>query len=261
MQGCLGHLKSQLLKEGVSLSVHTAFDGGKFKDALGQSVQHVVSNVIGGVSSNIVGGLYHDDHIDTITHKLSHAIIGATEGMILGDVKAGALGAVIAESLAETIKPLFDTLEGAADTAKVITAGILGTFVFDVETAIATATVAVENNFRSIIFNSDIFDDWTAEDIQAMSTDEALAYLKEHRELMHRDDKVGVDWFLDNPEEVAFLFLPCGQIVKVGRALLATKAMTKVGNWQCRSWGVPRLRLWWRMLRLLKKCSAKNNLG
>jgi hypothetical protein len=147
MQGCLGHLKSQLLKEGVSLSVHTAFDGGKFKDALGQSVRHVVSNVIGGVSSNVVGGLYHDEHIDTITHKLSHAIIGATEGAILGDIKAGALGAVIAESLAETIKPLFDTLEGAADTAKVITAGILGTFGFDVETAIATATVAVENNF------------------------------------------------------------------------------------------------------------------
>jgi hypothetical protein len=106
--------------------------------------------------ANQVGGLYEDGKLDYISHKLSHALIGGVEGAILGDMKAGAAAAVIAETLAEALTPKdlllcdnpLQTLQNIADISKVMTASILLALgEKDMEVVIATATNAVENNF------------------------------------------------------------------------------------------------------------------
>ncbi len=172
LSGITAHLKHQAIGGMVRGGVDV-MGGQDPTQALRNQVRSVVAGVIGAVSCNTIGHAYGSEAIDGLSHKLLHGIVGGIEGAILDGrdgITAGALGAIVSESLVEVIVPnltelsmeayeegdttqqrkqlLEDKLKGYTDRATLITAATLcGLGVEKVDTAITTATTAVENNF------------------------------------------------------------------------------------------------------------------
>ncbi len=60
-----------------------------------------LANSVGQESTEYIGGHYHNDMIDPLTHIGAHGIIGCRTGYVLSkDCGAGALGAVVSETSA-----------------------------------------------------------------------------------------------------------------------------------------------------------------
>jgi len=108
-------------------------------------------STLGGLAANQIGAAYRGGEIDPITHKLLHGVSGAVQGVILSSdplsgAAAGATGAIVAETTAMNL-PSSLAPRTRANIGR-IAAGVT-TLVTnqDVNTAITTATTAVENNW------------------------------------------------------------------------------------------------------------------
>ena len=124
-----------------------------------------VASILGAKLANEIGDLNACGKIDFMTHKVLHALKGAAGGLIVGGkdgMKAGALGAFVAEFVAEAITPTngidhkHDTYSKkrvhiTKEVSKVV-AGLVAVAVgmdpADVSIAILEATTSVDNNFE-----------------------------------------------------------------------------------------------------------------
>ena len=124
-----------------------------------------VASILGAKLANEIGDLNACGKIDFMTHKVLHALKGAAGGLIVGGkdgMKAGALGAFVAEFVAEAITPTngidhkHDTYSKkrvhiTKEVSKVV-AGLVavaaGMDAADVSIAILEATTSVDNNFE-----------------------------------------------------------------------------------------------------------------
>jgi hypothetical protein len=186
-KGAVAHLQRQAVVQGVGAVVGMA-TGERPEDALRGAAVGAVAGVAGGVGAGALGDAYKTGVLDVVTHKLAHAGLGAIGGAIISGergVAAGAMGAFVAETFADVFSPekpmeRVKAIEAAKgrkltaqeftayyqqeleaygkdvsrvqDWAKVTAATTALLAGRDVTTAVATATVAVENNFAILAY-------------------------------------------------------------------------------------------------------------
>jgi hypothetical protein len=128
-----------------------------------------IASTLGSKLANVIGDFNYAGEIDFFTHKALHALKGAAEGRIVGGKKgmeAGALGAFLAETVAEAITPTNgigkmkvkdqpdyseDRLLLTKNVAKVV-AGLVaaasGMDATQVSIVILSATTSLDSNFE-----------------------------------------------------------------------------------------------------------------
>ncbi len=128
-----------------------------------------IASTLGSKLANVIGDLNACGEIDFFTHKALHALKGAAEGRIIGGKKgmeAGALGAFIAETVAEAITPTHgidkmkakdqpdyseDRLLLTKNVSKVVAALVAAAAGMDptqVSIAVLSATTSLDCNFE-----------------------------------------------------------------------------------------------------------------
>lgn len=94
--------KSALVRGGLNVGLGRE----SFDEALKNAGTNFIFDVVGRVGANKIGSLYKGGKgsINWLEHKVLHAGAGAVLGGLKGDVTAGALGAMVAEIVAEAVK-------------------------------------------------------------------------------------------------------------------------------------------------------------
>jgi hypothetical protein len=89
----------------VSSGVNLAFNNNSLEETLRKGGINFVTDIVGVMGANYLGELYQNGKgsIDFATHKILHGVLGAGLGTLKGDPLAGALGAMVAETVADLI--------------------------------------------------------------------------------------------------------------------------------------------------------------
>ncbi len=92
----------EMTKAAVNLHVDYALHGGSYKDKFQEyGINGLVASVSGYLCYKLGQG-YQKGQIDAVSHKITHGVLGALSSLAQGEnVAAGALGAMVAESVAE----------------------------------------------------------------------------------------------------------------------------------------------------------------
>lgn len=159
------------------------------KDVMNQNLKNSLASTIGIAGSSEIGNAYGKRLIDPISHKGLHGLLGFVEGFIMGgDAKSalsGAVGSIVAETIADLLSPKILSLEDilsreheldrpltndefaicwaehcknymqnsqyAANTAKLL-ASVTALLTYqDVETAQFTSGIAIDNNYDRLV--------------------------------------------------------------------------------------------------------------
>ena len=97
-------------------AISFAINGGSGEDALKAAGLLAASNAVQASAANELGAL-RQEGLDSVPHKMGHALAGAAAGAILDPknpgkgAAAGALGAVIGETVAEAVRKLRESIE------------------------------------------------------------------------------------------------------------------------------------------------------
>lgn len=146
------NIQRTAVQTAVSTSLALASGEKKMAQIIQQGIQGAVASVVQSFAAQHIGAAYKAGEIDTITHKLSHAIAGGFAGALFADdpgqgALAGATGAVIAELVAEGLSEALTT-QTSADLGRFAAGATALLAQQDVNTAIFAATTAVENNSK-----------------------------------------------------------------------------------------------------------------
>ena len=76
-------------------------NGENPSDLLRDSWKHIAVDTAGGFLAGKIGDWYGNGDLNFITHKLAHTALGAGIGLIQGDIVSGAMGALLAETIAD----------------------------------------------------------------------------------------------------------------------------------------------------------------
>jgi hypothetical protein len=99
------HLQYNIAHAGVDAVLHTVIDGKESEATLLSGLAGAVVDSVGAVAAEGIGDLRATGAIDPITHKVLHAGIGMATGALSGDPLSGAIGASVAEFVAEQFTP------------------------------------------------------------------------------------------------------------------------------------------------------------
>jgi hypothetical protein len=145
------HAQHNLARGGIDVALNTSIQGEKLSDALKTGLVTAAVRTGAATLSNTIGAEQKEGKLDPVTHKLEHLIVGGVSGLVLNkDFVSGAIGSVVAETVAELVTPEGSTRDQKETSAKIgkfasaTTAFMTGK---DINTAYATGTTAVENNF------------------------------------------------------------------------------------------------------------------
>jgi hypothetical protein len=106
--------------------------------------------------ASFIGQNYRDGNMDFLENKLVHAVNGGFHGLIQSaidkkpigtGIMAGAIGAVVGETTAELNPFNIKDIQGRMTASKMMAGTIAMMFKQDVQTAINTTTITIENNF------------------------------------------------------------------------------------------------------------------
>lgn len=128
---------------------NTAIQGGNLEDTLRQALIGGIVDTAHGQVAGVIKGL----EADYLTHKLAHALAGCAAGAATGgQCKDGAIGAAVAEVMAQLMPPKNGIAYSDSEKANVLAvsklvAGAASAYAAgNAQTAINTAETAVENN-------------------------------------------------------------------------------------------------------------------
>ena len=147
-----------------------AIVGQDLDDALKDAVRSAAVDAIGGWAAYEIGQGYHKEMLDVVTHKVLHAMAGGATGALfnpsdpLKGAMSGAAANFMAETMAEMIGQDSNFVVSTADLTRVSTALAIHLMNLDVNTAIHTSTLALENNF-SIVAMPRLKEDFTPNDL------------------------------------------------------------------------------------------------
>ncbi|WP_064318075.1 DUF637 domain-containing protein [Bibersteinia trehalosi] len=152
----LDKFSQNLIQAGSTATVQTAINGGKFTKALENAIYTALIDTahaelaknIKGIKSQADANKWYRE----AAHKIAHAVAGcgvaAGRG---GKCTDGALGAVLGEVVAEVlsggVKPCKDEHAEFLNKTKLIVGSIIAVTGGNVNTAMASAHIAVENNY------------------------------------------------------------------------------------------------------------------
>jgi hypothetical protein len=101
----IDHLKKSTLQAALNTGLKIAIEGADPGAALRQGLLSAGVNTLSGWGASQIGAAYGKGALDPFTHKALHGVVGAISGELLhGDALSGAMGAVVAETLAEGLK-------------------------------------------------------------------------------------------------------------------------------------------------------------
>jgi len=128
---------------------NTAIQGGNLEDTLKQALIGGIVDTAHGQVASVIKGL----EADYLTHKLAHALAGCAAGAATGgQCKDGAIGAAVAEVVAQLMPPKNGIAYSDSEKANVLAvsklvAGAASAYAGgNAQTAINTAETAVQNN-------------------------------------------------------------------------------------------------------------------
>lgn len=128
---------------------NTAIQGGDLEDTLRQALIGGIVDTAHGQVASVIKGL----EADYLTHKLAHALAGCAAGAATGgQCKDGAIGASVAEMMAQLMPPKNGIAYSDSEKANVLAvsklvAGAASAYAGgNAQTAINTAETAVQNN-------------------------------------------------------------------------------------------------------------------
>jgi hypothetical protein len=181
------HMQYQALQAGVGLSLDLV-SGQELDEALLNRLKSAATNTLSGMAANVIGGEFKTEKIDTVTHKLLHAIVGGASGAFLSKdvgsgIVSGALGALIAETMtdllysegqvnekvkkaesekgrtltkeefaAEYVTAEWNVKKETYDWSRLTAATAVMLSGYDVNVADLTATNALDHNFLAVIY-------------------------------------------------------------------------------------------------------------
>lgn len=100
----LHYVADAVLQDTVAVSIQTAFQGGKFWENF---LSFEKAGAIKGITASLareIGLQKYENGLDPFTHKVLHGIVGGLGAKLEGsDFASGALGAVVAETVAELV--------------------------------------------------------------------------------------------------------------------------------------------------------------
>lgn len=111
---CLLFTASREVVHGGIRSVGDIARGQNPREAIKRNAKETAADILGITLSSKIGQLYATKKINSLTHKLLHAGLGAAEGAILDGKRgalAGAIGAGAAETIADIARPKPPSLE------------------------------------------------------------------------------------------------------------------------------------------------------
>ncbi len=93
-----------MVRSSVQLHLDIALNGGNYKSLAKNYALHGAVGAMSGYFAQGIGDLLSSGEIDALSHKLLHGALGAVSTTLTGDgPMAGALGAMVAETVAETV--------------------------------------------------------------------------------------------------------------------------------------------------------------
>ncbi|WP_032113548.1 DUF637 domain-containing protein [Candidatus Paracaedibacter symbiosus] len=94
-----------MVRNSVQLHLDIALNGGSYEKLAKSAGLQAAVSAMGGYLSNEIGNLLEDGDIDRLSHKLFHGAVGALASTAMGEKPAaGALGAMVAETVAEIVQ-------------------------------------------------------------------------------------------------------------------------------------------------------------
>jgi len=146
-KGFVQHLQKNVVSSGTSAGLGILINRQDVRDALLQAAKGIAVNTIAGWGANQIKEARTPGAIGSLIHKVEHGLLGAGMGALLSkDPLSGAMGAMIAEIVAEASLDVLGS-QKAAGFGRLSAASAALFSGQDVDTALATATNAVENNF------------------------------------------------------------------------------------------------------------------
>jgi len=189
-RGFQHHLQYHVQRSLISTSLHASLGRRDLRETLKEELLSALANAVGTFGANQIGKAYYQGNLNTVTHKFAHASLGAVTGAILNrDAKRGALsgamGSFVAETFADILSPekpnsRIKAIEAAkgrklspqefayhytialedydrrahnvADWAKIVAVTTTLLARQDVNTALSTATTAIDNNYLQLAY-------------------------------------------------------------------------------------------------------------
>ena len=154
--------KKHLIQSSINTAMSVAIDGQSFDKAMLQGITSATINTLTAYGASKIGDARNVDNnrIEWGTHKLLHGILGGLGGGLSSQLsggkfeeglKSGAFGAVMAETLAETIHSKGDDQnkrERTGELAKFLATSLAFGTGLDPIIAYQTASNAIEHNFK-----------------------------------------------------------------------------------------------------------------
>ena len=168
----------------VNSGINVTIGQHDIDDVLKNAGVNFVTDVVGTVGANYIGELYQAGRgrIDFATHKVLHGALGAGLGSLKGDPIAGALGAMVAETVADLVRDdveiiaarvqekadqegiefgtqayknlAYQEVQGAMNWGRLGAAVAVMLSGHDVNIGLDVATNALENNFLPMIMGA-----------------------------------------------------------------------------------------------------------
>jgi len=158
VQSVVGNTAQVLVNSAISTAIDTGINGGSLSEALeGYLLSGAMGTIQGTLAQNIKSLESQNFSIEYVLHKVAHAAAGCVSAAIgQKSCEAGAIGAAVGEVMAEYLRnpKVFNSVDDAityknqiVEVSKGIAGAVAVVTGYDENTAMASATNALNNNF------------------------------------------------------------------------------------------------------------------
>lgn len=210
-------LKVNALQTGINIPLQAIINNEPINKIAYKEIISCLADTIAMKTASIIGQNYRQCKMDFLENKALHAINGGFHGMMMKAIDknvspvAGVIGAVVGETLAELNPFNIKDIKGQMTMSKMVAGTIAMMFKQDVQTAVNTAIITIENNWWPCIVAALTALGWTHVVADAMKTYE------ETGDVNKTIDSIVINGIVMRLSQTAIYY--GGQVIKISKDL------------------------------------------